>query len=127
MSNFSEDDLRILEKTLQIRERMVDTLTKGELPTKARDVDSLNNLLESMDRSVLGRAKINIEGDANGNAKMTNEIMKNLLLEMHSNPVTTHSIGGGSIPEFKGTGITLNPGETLLKIDASNASEIIGE
>lgn len=119
-SSLTPDDVRILEKTLNIREQVVDNLMKGDLPTKAREVDSFVNLLESMDRSVLGRAKIKIEESSQQVDEATKQVLTDLLLSLHSGKVP-EGLGldeaSISAPAFESTGDTVLEGELIRKTD----------
>ena len=60
-SSFTIEDVRMLEKTISIRERLLDHLTIKELPTAARDVEVITGLADSIDRSIFSKAKISID------------------------------------------------------------------
>jgi hypothetical protein len=130
MSLFTENDSRLLEKTLQIREALVDNLIKKELPTNHKDIDSFTNLLESIDRSILGKAKIKVE-DSNAKAnEETKEILRGLLLDLHRNNtanVSTASANRSEIPTYKPMNMELNPGELILKQDDVSPQEVLGD
>ena len=130
MSLFTENDTRLLEKTLQIREALVDNLIKKELPTNHKDIDSFTNLLESIDRSILGKAKIKVE-DSNAKAnEETKEILRGLLLDLHRNNtanVSTASANRSEIPTYKPMNMELNPGELILKQDDVSPQEVLGD
>ncbi len=122
MSLFTENDARLLDKTLVIREQLIDNLLKQELPTKARDIECFTNLLESVDRSILSKAKVKVDQDANKTNEETKAILKGLLMELHSGP------GGGMIiegqatvvheaPEYQPGAIEVNPGELIPRSD----------
>lgn len=130
MSLFTENDTRLLEKTLQIREALVDNLIKKELPTNHKDIDSFTNLLESIDRSILGKAKIKVE-DSNAKAnEETKEILRGLLLDLHRNNtanVSTASANRSEIPTYKPMNMELNHGELILKQDDVSPQEVLGD
>lgn len=123
MSLFTDNDVRLLDKTLIIREQLVDNLMKGELPSKARDVDCFTNLLESIDRSVLAKAKIKVDSDANKTNEETKQILKGLLLELHNNPSGPNVIEGQvsvirEMPEYQPpTDVIVNDGELIPRVD----------
>ena len=124
MSLFTENDLRLLEKTLSIREALVDNLIKKELPTSPKEIDSFTNLLESIDRSILGKAKVKVE-DANSKAnEETKEILRSLLLNLHSNTEPHgYTSNEASVPEFKPLNLEVNSGELIIgqdQIDMEN-------
>lgn len=117
---FTENDVRLLDKTINIRERIIDSILTKDLPTKERDLLAFTNLLESVDRSIFSKAKINIDDVNSKTAEANKEVLKELLLNLHSG-----NIGAGSnentlnksSPVFEPKGITLVEGETLIGED----------
>lgn len=128
MSALSVDDIRLLEKTKGIREQLIDNLMKSELPTKARDVDSFVNLLESVDRSIVARAKISIDEAANKVNEGTKEVLTELIKSLHSGTPARPTIDGEvvrDIPSFiPSSPVTLNEGETLMGTDHITLDDI---
>lgn len=130
-SSFSVDDIRLLEKTISIRERMIDNLfaPDKDLPVKARDIDSYTNLLESVDRSVFSKAKINIE-ESNGRLQEeTKGVLTDLLLSLHRGelpkPVLPETPSLENVPVFQSTGIEINETVLIPKIDNVTLSDIV--
>lgn len=123
---FSIEDIRRLEKTISIREQLIDNLmSKGELPTKARDIDSFTNLLESVDRSIFSKAKINIEESAAKVDEETKEVLKDLLLNLHKTQGSFDTNTTAEPPSFSSQGIDINEGELIKKIDHQDISSYI--
>ena len=127
MSTFTENDSRLLDKTLHIREQLIDNLLTQKLPTAARDIDSFTNLLESVDRSILGKAKIKIE-DTNSKAnEETRDMLRSLLLDLHK----TGTVYDGSattvreVPEFKSSELPVHSGELIPKMDSIDVKAIL--
>jgi len=119
---YTADDIRRLEKTISIREQLIDNLLKQELPTKARDIDAFVNLLDSSDNSIFSKAKIALDETNNRVNEETKEVLCNLLLELHkgnNNPIVEN---GRSIPPvYKSTDeIKIQDGELISKIDYSS-------
>lgn len=125
-STFSVEDIRLLEKTISIRERLIDNyIEKESLPTKARDIDALTNLLESVDRSVFSKAKISIEENANKVNEETKEVLKDLLLNLHKNTSNEARNSTNEAPVFTPQGMSINKGELIPKIDHQDVSEFL--
>lgn len=128
MTIFNEDDIRLLNKTLQIREQIIDNILKTSLPKTAREIDSFTNLLESVDRSILNKAKIKIE-DANARAnEETKEILRDLLMELHKNSNSSNlntSNSSREIPEYKPRNMNILEGELIRKIDIIDVNSIL--
>lgn len=124
--SFSIDDIRLLEKTISIRERMIDNIAKQEnLPTKPREVDSFTNLLESVDRSIFAKAKIKIDDSNSRVNEETKEIMKDLLLNLHKNQTPASAQVKHEAPVFQPTGRQVKEGEIIPKQDTADISKYI--
>lgn len=119
-STFTADDIRLLEKTIGIRERIIDNLMKGDLPTKARDVDSITNLLESVDRSIFGKVKINLEETSNKVNEETKEILKDLLINLHKDNAVSAVSTTKEPPTFIAPEMEIMEGELMIKQDTDN-------
>lgn len=124
--SFSIDDVRLLEKTISIRERLIDNIVQQEnLPIKPREVDSFTNLLESVDRSIFAKAKIKID-DANSRVnEETKEVLKDLLINLHKNQRPSGSITSTEAPVFQSTGKQISEGELVTKLDTMDPSKFI--
>ena len=129
MSNFTEDDIRLLEKTKSIKERMIDNLfaVGKELPSKPRDIDSYTNLLESLERSVFDRVKISIDEASNKIQEGTKEVLTELLISLHKGEVPTpveNLERLENIPVYSPQGIEVNSGVLIPKIDNVSLSDV---
>lgn len=126
--SFSPEDIRLLEKTISIREKIIDNyLAKESLPTKPRDVESLTNLLESVDRSIFSKAKIAVQESANQINEETKESLRHMLLEMHKSNNVTVDITAQvrEIPSFVPVGTSVSEGELVRKLDIIDADSIL--
>ena len=129
MSNFTEDDVRLLEKTKSIKERMIDNLfaVGKELPSKPRDIDSYTNLLESLERSVFDRVKISIDEASNKIQEGTKEVLTELLISLHKGEVPTPVENLDrleDIPVYSPQGIEVNSGVLIPKLDNVSLSDV---
>lgn len=125
MSTFSVEDIRLLEKTISIRERLIDNVIgQAQLPTAAKDLEAVTNLLESVDRSIFSKAKINIDEASNKINEQTNGVLKNLLLQFHKTPVMKE-VTSTEPPVFQSTGLTLNEGELIKHDDAQDINQFL--
>jgi hypothetical protein len=127
-TTFSENDVRLLDKTISVRERLIDNLLTKPLPTASRDIDSFTNLLESVDRSVFGKAKIKIE-DVNSKAnEETKDMLRSLLLDLHRNnsnsPIGVLEVAEGG-PVYKPNDMAVLEGELIPKIDSIDVKAIL--
>ena len=116
---FTPDEIRLLEKTLELRERIIDNRMKDNIPTSEKDINAATNLLESIDRSILARAKLKIDKDTNESNEQTKQVLREVLLSIHKGAVSVarDTTQQSSIPTFKSTGITLNEGESVIGHD----------
>lgn len=84
-SYFTEEDTRILEKTSKVREKAIDALTKDQMPSRACDVLALVSVIESLDKTILAKAKLKIDDTGNRATEETQAMMRELLLNLHRN------------------------------------------
>lgn len=121
------ESIRLLEKTLGIREKVLDRLMLLELPTKPREIEALVGVAESIDRTVLSRAKIRVEESAGEVNKETKAMLSEFLLELHGNTTVNAPKAPGdstAAPEYKSNGMEISAGEIILKTDDVNMSDI---
>lgn len=121
---FTVDDVRLLEKTISIREKMIDEIVKKELPTKARDIDATVNLLESVDRSIFSKAKISIDESIAASEEANKTVLKELLLSLHSGSTKTNEVDR-ELPVFTPRGTQLNDGELINGTDDIDSSQYV--
>lgn len=126
-ATFTLDDIRLLEKTIEIRERLVNNLFDGvkDLPTKPREIDCATNLLESIDRSIFAKAKIKIDDSNSAVNAETKEVLKDLLLNLHKNSNNQAREMNAQTPEFVSQGTVVKEGELIPKIDNADVSKFL--
>ena len=121
---FQERDLNLLEKTMRLRERMMDNIaikSDKDLPVKASEVMAVTNLLESIDRSVYSKAKIDIDSDAQQNDQSNKVLLRQLLIDIHSSrgnsPLELESQSHEAPQYRRSDAIALSSGELLTGTD----------
>lgn len=129
-STFTPEDLKTLEETQRMRERLAGVIMgkpDNELPRKPAELMAVTNLLESIDRSVLGRTKLRIDDDSVKNGEANKELLRELMVQMHANqvsaipaPTPTEPV---SVPAYTPSGSTVQPGELILKNDVYELPE----
>ena len=129
-STFTPEDLKTLEETQRMRERLAGVIMgkpDNELPRKPAELMAVTNLLESIDRSVLGRTKLRIDDDSVKNGEANKELLRELMIQMHTNqppaapaPTSTEPV---SVPAYTPSGSTVQPGELILKNDVYELPE----
>lgn len=132
-STFTPEDTLVLDKTQKMRERLADVIMAkpdAELPRKPAELMAVTNLLESIDRSVLGRTKMRIDDDSSKNDTANKEILRELMIQMHQNqgclphpsePLTLNQ--GVDTPVYTPTDKGVQPGELILKTDVPELPE----
>lgn len=84
MSNyFTEDDTRLLEKTIKVREKMIDALSEFSMPKKPSDVMAMVSVIESLDKTLMTKAKLKLDDSSNKTAEETQAMMRELLINLH--------------------------------------------
>lgn len=131
MSIFTEIDLERLESTHKLRERMMAQLASGEkLATGAKDVESLTGLLDSMDRSIFARAKLELDDTTNKVNEETKTVLRELLLDLHKNSgnniITVNQGSANCNQEYVPSNISITDGELVLRLD-NIAPEMVEE
>lgn len=130
-SSFTELDVLRLERTLNIREQIIDNLLKNSLPTKARDVDSFVNLLESVDRSIIAKAKVNADEAKNKVDEATKGLLGELLETLHKSDSSAKTrtidvnVSVVEPPVFQPRNLDISEGELIMKQDKMNMDEIL--
>lgn len=135
MSTFLPEDLQVLEKTQRMRERLAEKIMSvkdEDLPRKPSDLMAITNLLESIDRSVLGRVKLRIDDDSNKNNEANKAILRDILMQLHQNKSApaidveakeaqpTQAI---EPPAYTPSSRPVQPGELILKTDIPEMPE----
>ena len=132
-STFTPEDILVLDKTQKMRERLADVIMAKpdtELPRKPAELMAVTNLLESIDRSVLGRTKMRIDDDNSKNDAANKEILKALIMQMHQNGGNLHPPGEivtlqqtAEAPVYTPSERPVQAGELILKNDIPELPE----
>lgn len=121
---FNDEDLRLLDKTLRVREKLLDSLMQKGLPEKERDVNAFVNLAESIDRSIFNKSKLKIEDKSNEINEQQKDLLKQMLVELHKG--NTHQVNievhtsealEEKLPSYEPKGLKINEGELISGID----------
>lgn len=121
--SFEDKDLELLEKSMKLRERMMDNIARkkdDELPAKPSELMAVTNLLESVDRSIYAKAKINIEDTSAKNEEATKEVLRQLMTQLHTNKpqFNQESMPQAAIPSFQSSGaFSVTDGELITGTD----------
>lgn len=126
-STFTPEDLAALEKTQKMRERLADVIMAkpdNELPRKPAELTAVTNLLESIDRSILGRTKMRIDDDTSKNDAQNKELLRELMIQLHQTPkplIVIEADGQATqntnAPSYSPSVSSVSPGELIFKTD----------
>ena len=88
-----EED-RILNKTLSIRERIVDKMTENGIPYKTSEIRVLNEVLNAMDSQIFGKIDRRQKQEDNNNNEKYLEMIRAIVLETEKmqNEIKTEAI-----------------------------------
>lgn len=124
---FTPEELVTLEKTQAMRMRLATNIMEkpdDQLPKKPAELMATTNLLESIDRSILGRAKVRVDDDSAKNASENKELLRSLMMELHQNraaaqqAVPIEANQTTQAPAYAPSGATtVTPGELILRTD----------
>ena len=96
---FTDQDQQDLQKTQDVRRRIIDQMfVNNRVPADAEDRDLLMKALESMDKQVLGRAKIKSDDQANKDQKNVANVIAGLLLKTKVVASTQESTTNTQLP-----------------------------
>jgi hypothetical protein len=124
---FLPSELKVLDKTLQYREMMVEELFKDGVPKDTRKMRIANELLTSIDSQVLGRVDRRLKHDENENAEDVTELLKELFfkLEQQKSNTANVTLEVPEIPEALSPD-EIVPGEDKIEYEEIELSEIVG-
>jgi len=75
------EEERILSKTLDIRERIVDKMTEEGIPSKTSEIRVLNEVLNAMDSQILGKIDRRQKQEDNNNNEKYLEMIRTIVVE----------------------------------------------
>lgn len=115
-SSFDTTDLDILNKTQSIRQSMVTKLMKaGQVPDDINSQRMLLEVVNSMDKSTMQKAKIKSEDKSNQNKEARAKVVAQLLLEARKRRQELPVLNKAELPESV-PAPALVPGETDIGV-----------
>ena len=123
---FNTEQERLLAKTLALREKIIDNLVADELPTKEKDINAITNLLESIDRSIYQKVKLNVEDRAVDANSADKEMLLQLLFNLHNETAQLSDDTASRSIEYQPSNIDINQGELIRGKDNISPDEIVG-
>jgi len=121
-----DDEQRIVEKTRNIREKMVDALIdeKG-IPTKTGEMRVVNEILNSLDNQVLGLVDRRLKHDENTNNGELLETIKTVFTELDNRKLNKPSIINTGTIDDKFIPDNIVPGEDKIEYEEIEYEDII--
>ncbi len=123
---FLPEEMRILNKTLSIREKIVDELTKDGVPVNSRDIRVLNEVLNAMDANVLGRVDRRLKKQEDDNNNNVTAMVKELLINLSKKEPVDVSNEYKQIEVSDEIPIEVVPGEDKIGYEEISLEEIRG-
>lgn len=111
------EDVALLDLTMGLRERMVRKITKLEeekLPAKASEILAVTGLLDSVDKTVLAKAKLRLEEESAEANEAHSNILRALMIQMHSNVPQNAPVGTArELPMYASQALEIKTGELI--------------
>jgi len=126
---FQPEEQRLLDKTVAIREDIVDNMIKDGLPVKTNEIRVINELLNSIDGNVLGKVDRRLKYTEETNNNDMRELVKSIILqgekikseikpiELDETLPDEHNLGNGELTE-------LVPGEDSFEYEEISLEEL---
>lgn len=125
---FSEQAKERLEATYQYRQKILEkAFEEGDVPTDPKEIEAINNVLNSIDKSIYDRATADLKYQDSQNKEaviqMVAATLKNVQQQKlkHQNDIVITDIGEDKIP------IDLVKDELRIGVDQIALSEILDE
>jgi len=110
-SIYTEDELKILEKSKKVRIDLVDNMTKGGVPDRVGDIRVLNEVVSGLEKSVHDSASNRLKFQDTQNQEAVAENVAELLKQISSKPTLTQNVTNVVLSdEF--VPVDIVPGET---------------
>jgi len=116
---FMPEEMRVLDKTLEIREKIVDKMIEDGIPYKTSEIRVLNEVLNAMDSNVMGRTDRRLKMKENDNNENILEMMREVLINVEKKKSTV-TVEQRQIELTEG----LRPDEIVLGEDQIEFQEI---
>lgn len=124
-NHFSQNDIEILDKTTKIRDKLISKFdaaldSEADATSDLKKVKALLELLDSADRQILAKAKLQVEDDSNKANEEWVRHTSDLITELHRMRASgSPSQGGGDVlPEIPETELRpVKPGQLIVGAD----------
>ncbi len=122
---FNHNESRLLNKTMDIREKIVDQMASAGLPTKAHELLALNAVMNDMDKQVMDKVKLRVKQEEDDNKNKTVAMVAEILGRIDSNrgyiPMSNKDI---NLPD-KYLPNDIVPGETDISPDKLSLADFV--
>lgn len=120
---FSEEELAIINKTRDTRNKLIDELTEDGVPTRAGDIRVLNETLDAADRQVLDIVKLKKSQQEDNSDRMVGMVVE-LLSKVTSNNPVAYGNNEINLPD-EYIPVDVVPGETDIGAEELSLSDFI--
>ena len=84
--SLTPEEQRLINKSLQVREQLVDKLLEKGIPADTEDRELLLKALDSSDKTILGKARLKLDEQANKNQAQMQDLVAAVLLKANNKP-----------------------------------------
>jgi len=124
----TEDENSVIFETREIRRKMINQyIEENGIPTKAKDMRVLNEILNSLDNQVLGLVDRRLKNDENKNEKDLTNVIREIFLRADHELKQTSNLNKPRELEDTYIPTDIVPGETKIEYEEIELEEIIGE
>lgn len=92
-SSIDQKDINLLDKTIDTREKILDSLLKREKALEdTKNINLLLRVMDSLDLTIVQKTKVKIEDRSANDQSEVKEAMKEFMMELHKNKNTSKNI-----------------------------------
>lgn len=85
-SSIDQKDIHLLDKTIDTREKILDSLLKKEKALEdPKNINLLLRVMDSLDLTIVQKTKVKIEDRSANNQSEIKEAMREFMMELHKN------------------------------------------
>lgn len=92
-SSIDQKDISLLDKTIDTREKILDSLLKREKALEdTKNINLLLRVMDSLDLTIVQKTKVKIEDRSANDQSEVKEAMKEFMMELHKNKNNSKNI-----------------------------------
>lgn len=120
---FEIEDKRLLEKTLKIRENIIDELLVDGTPKEKADREFLLSVIDGTERTVINKTKVKVDEQNSQNQAQTQEMVASILLRLSA--VNSNSRNGSVSVPSNIVVDDLKPGEISMSTEKTTFDDFM--